>query len=75
MLLETPAEQVQSFKYLGCVVNKNGTNGADIESKVMQGRKVVGVIRKTKVFSLECARLLYESMLFSTSVYGRKRLV
>lgn len=28
-------ERMQSFKHLGCVVNKNGIDDADIESKII----------------------------------------
>lgn len=49
-----------------CIVNKSVEDDADIDSKVMQGRKVVNVIRKivnTRGLSLEYAKLLHESML------------
>lgn len=45
-------KQVQVFKYIGYVVNKIGRNDADIESIIMQGRKVVGVIRTIRAIAL-----------------------
>lgn len=45
-------KQVQVFKYIGYVVNKIGRDDADIESIIMQGRKVVGVIRTIRAIAL-----------------------
>lgn len=63
---------------LECVV----TDYADIESKVMQDRKIVCEIRaimNTNGWSWECVRLLHESVLIplslSTLVYGSETLV
>lgn len=50
---------MKSFKFRGCVVNKRGTDDVDINSKVVQGRKVVGVINailNATGVSWECAR-------------------
>lgn len=54
---------MQLFKYLACLVNKKKTGDADIETKDMQSRNVVGEMRAimdTKELSLECASLLQE---------------
>lgn len=53
--------QVHLLKYLEYVVNESRQNNANIESKVVQGKKVVDAIRvivNTKGSSLECTRLL-----------------
>lgn len=71
-------EQVQSFKYLGSVLNVKGNDEADCENKVVQGRKVSGAIRalvNAKGMSVECARVLHESMLVPTLVYGSEVMV
>lgn len=55
---------MQSFKYLGCVVNE-GMEDANIESKVMQGSGVACVIRarvNTKGSRLGCARWMHENV-------------
>ena len=38
-------EHVSEFKYLGCVLDKFGTDGAECSRKVASGRRVAGAIR------------------------------
>ena len=38
-------EYVSKFKYLGCVLNKVGTDGAECSRKVASLRRVAGAIR------------------------------
>ena len=47
------------FKYLGCVLDKSGTDEAECHRKVMSGRRVVSAIRtlvNARGLELECAR-------------------
>ena len=37
-------EHVSEFKYLGCVLDEAGTDGAECSRKVTSGRKVTGAI-------------------------------
>ena len=51
-------EHVSEFKYLGCVLDKLGTDGAECSRKVVSGRRVVGDIRSlvsARDLQLECA--------------------
>ena len=36
---------VSEFKYLGCVLDKSGTHGAECSRKVVSRRRVAGAIR------------------------------
>ena len=38
-------ELVSEFKYLGCVLDKHGTDGAECSRKVVSGKMVAGAIR------------------------------
>ena len=38
-------EHISEFKYLGCVLNKSGRDGAKCSKKVASGRRVAGAIR------------------------------
>ena len=38
-------EHVSEFKYLGCILNESGTDGAECSKKVASGRRVEGSIR------------------------------
>ena len=38
-------EHVLEFKYLGCVLDKSGTDGAECSKKVISGRRVAGAVR------------------------------
>ena len=51
-------EHASEFKYLGCVLDDAGTDGAKCSRKVAGGRRVVGAIRsifKARDFQIECA--------------------
>ena len=53
-------EHVSEFKYLGCVSDESGTDGAECSRKVASGRRVAGPIRSlvnTRDLQLECASL------------------
>ena len=42
---EIRLEHVSGFKYLGCVLDESGTDGAECSRKVASGRRVAGAIR------------------------------
>ena len=53
-------EYVSEFKYLGCVLDKSGTDEAECSRKVAIGRRVAGVIRSLanpRNLQLECVIL------------------
>ena len=66
-------EQVSEFKYLGYLLDERGTDDAECGRKVASGRRVAGAIKSlvnTKGLSMECTRVLHESMLVQTLLYG-----
>ena len=66
-------EHVSEFKYLGCVLDEVGTNGAECSRKVASGRRVAGPIRSlvsVRDLQLECARVLNQTLLRSVLMYG-----
>lgn len=73
---KSPSNKYRYLKYLGCVVSENGADDADIESKLMQSRKVACTIKaiiSTK--NLGCVRLLNERMPVAKLVYGNETFV
>ena len=71
-------EHVSEFKYLGCVLNKSGTDEAECSRKVANGRRVVGAIRSlinSRSLPLECARVLHETLLVPALMYGSETMV
>ena len=60
-------EHLSKFKYLGCVLDETGTDGAECS------RKVAGTIKSlvnTKDLQIECARVLHETLLVPVLTYG-----
>ena len=56
-------EHVSEFKYLGCVLEKSGTDEAECRKKVESGRRVAGAIRylvNARGLQLEYAGVLDE---------------
>ena len=54
-------EHISEFKYLGCVLDKSGTDEVECSRKVASGRRVVGSIRSlvnARSLQLECARVI-----------------
>ena len=71
-------EQVSEFKYLGYMLDERGTDDAECNRKVVSGRKVSGAIKalvNEKGLSLDCARILQESMLTPVLLYGSESMV
>ena len=54
-------EHVSEFKYLGCVLDESGTDGAECSRKVASARRVAGAIRSlvnSSDLQLECANVM-----------------
>ena len=71
-------EHVSEFKYLGCVLDKSGTDGAECSRKVTSGRRVVGAIRSlvnARDLQLEHARVLHETLLMPVLMYSGKTML
>ena len=52
-------EHVSEFKYLGCVLDESGSDGAECSRKVASGRKVEGTIRSiVKASDLQLKRAI-----------------
>ena len=62
------------FKYLGCVLDESGTNGAEYNRKEASGRRVAGAIRSL-VNVFEFARVLHETLLVSLLMYGNETML
>ena len=66
-------EVVEVFKYLGSVFEKRGGCENDVNQRVIQGKKVGGIVRnlvKRNGLSVECARTIHEVVLVPTLLYG-----
>ena len=53
-------DHVSEFKYLGCVLDVSGTDGAECSRKMVSGRRVTGAIRflvNARDSQHECASL------------------
>ena len=60
-------EHVSEFKYLRCVLDESGTDGAECGRKVASRRRVAGAIRflvNAKDLQLQCARFLLETYMY-----------
>ena len=71
-------EHVSEFKYLGCVLEGEGTDEAECSKKVASGRRVAGAIRSlvnTRDLQIKCTRLLHETLLVAVVTYGSETLV
>ena len=64
-------EHVSEFKYLGCVLDESGTDGAEYSMKVASGRRVAGAIR-----SLVNGRdLQLKTLLVHVLMYGSETML
>ena len=71
-------EKVSEFKYLGYMLDEKGTDDAECSRIVMSGKKVAGAIRalvNERGLSLDCVRILHESMLLPVLLYGSECMV
>ena len=54
-------DHVSEFKYLGCVLDESGTEGAECHRKAANGRRIAVTIRSlanANNLQLECGRVL-----------------
>ena len=68
-------EHVSEFKYLGCNLDKSGSNEAECRRKVVRGMRVVGANRSLVNFrglQLECAMDLHESFFVPVLMYDKE---
>ena len=68
-------EHVSKFKYLGCVLDKAGTDWAECSRKAASGSRVVGAIWSlvnARDLKSECARVLHETLLLPVLVHGNE---
>ena len=66
-------EHVSEFKYLDCILNESGTDGAECSKKVANGRRVAGAVKSlvnVRDLQLERARVLHETLLMPVLMYG-----
>ena len=74
MMLEHESE----FKYLGCVLDEAGTDGAECSRKVASGRRVADALRSLindRDFKFESARVLHETLLVPVLTYGSETML
>ena len=67
---------VSEFKYLGCVWDESGTDGAECSRKVASERRIAGAIRSlvnARDLQFECGRVLHETLLVFLLMYSGKR--
>lgn len=66
------------FKYIRCLVNYIGTKKVERKKKVMNGRRVSGIIEalvNKKKLSLNCVSVLDVSLLIPTLMYEHETMV
>ena len=71
-------EHVSEFKYLGCVLDKSGTDGPEYSRKVASGRMVTVAIRflvNARDLQLECTRVLHETLHMPVLTYGSETML
>ena len=69
----THLDHVSEFRYLRCVLEKSGTDGADCSRNVASGRRVASAIRSlinARDLQLQCARVLGETLIVPVLMYG-----
>ena len=68
-------KQVSEFKYLGCVLDKSGTDAPEYRRKVTNRKKVASAIRflvNARGLQVQCARL---GFVVPVLLYGNKTMV
>ena len=71
-------EHISELKYSGCVLDKSGTDEAELSRKVTSGMKVAVAIRSlvnARSLQLECARVLHESLLMPVLMCGSETMI
>ena len=64
-------EHISEFKYLGCVLDESGIDGAECCWKVASGSRVA----VARDLELEYARVLHETLLISVLMYGSEAML
>ena len=70
-------KHVSELKYMGCVLDKLGTDETECSRKEASGRRVAGAIRSlvhARYLQLECARVLHETLLVPVLMYGSETM-
>lgn len=72
--LETETIQgVEKCKYLGIILNKNGSSSDEIKERITKGRKIIGALNSLiweKDIRRETKKRIYKSIVESVMVYG-----
>ena len=71
-------EHVSEFKYLGCILDKSGTDGAECSRRVASASSAASVIKSLVNVSdlqLECARVLHETLIVPFLIYGNETML
>ena len=66
-------EEVNNFKYLGVVISADGTMSEELESRMMQGRKLVGAMKavwNARGMDAQAKLGMYEGIVEPTVLYG-----
>ena len=66
-------EYVSEFKYLGCGLDKSGTDEVERSRKVVSGRRVAGAIKSlvnSRSLQLECVRVLHSRVIAGISSHA-----
>ena len=58
------------FKYLGCVLDQSGTDGAECSRKV-----AIRSLVNARDLQLQCARVLHETLLVPVLMYGSETML
>ena len=72
-------EHVSEFKYLGCVLDESGTDGAESSSRKMSsGKRSTGAIRSlvnARDLQLVCDRVVHETLFVPFLMYGSETML
>ena len=71
-------EQVDSFKYLGTHIAADGRMDVEVNYRVNEGMKTIGVLNKmwkNKKVTMEAKKRLYEGVVVPTAMYGSETWV
>lgn len=70
---DTAIKQVEKFKYLGAIVDRNGIGGAEIKHRIQEGRKIIGCLNSLwwdRNISNHTKKRIGKTMVESTLCYG-----
>ena len=75
---EVCLDMFRSFKYLGCVLEKLGSDETECSRKVASRRRIAGAMKSlvnVRSLQLEGARVLHESLLVPVLTYGSETMI